>query len=82
MEDKPAANKVLPKAGVIYYYDSSVLNQTLVFTSSESPVGDSEVIFILPMVGTITDHFLLTNPQLLVKEIGVCYIYKGSYKKI
>jgi hypothetical protein len=42
-DDKKEArtgNKVLPKAGVTFYYDSSVLNQTLVFqinSSSETP---------------------------------------------
>lgn len=31
MNRKPAANKVLPKAGVSNFYDTFVLNQTLVF---------------------------------------------------
>ena len=36
----PAANKVLPKAGVKCYYDTFVLNRTLVFqinSSAETP---------------------------------------------
>jgi len=40
MKSKPAGNKGLPKAGVTSFYDSFVLNQTLVFQmngSAETP---------------------------------------------